>query len=182
MKIYTKTGDKGLTSLLGGKRLPKSNIRIEAYGTVDELNSYLGLLRDLKENELRNSDIIEIQKILFVIGSNLATEPGKQFDFVPDITQEDISFLERKIDEMVAGLPEMKNFVLPGGNLAVSHCHIARSVCRRAERNVIALAEQSPVNEIIVTYLNRLSDYLFILSRQLTKETNAVEIPWTPRQ
>jgi cob(I)alamin adenosyltransferase len=182
MKIYTKTGDKGQTSLLGGARVAKSHIRIDAYGTVDELNSYLGLIRDLEANKIREGDLIKIQETLFAIGSLLATEPGKSFKFVPHVTLEDILFLENKIDLMVSGLPEMRNFVLPGGHTAVSFCHIARCVCRRAERIVIALQETAPVDELIMIYLNRLSDYLFILSRQLTLETGAKEIPWKPRE
>jgi cob(I)alamin adenosyltransferase len=182
MKIYTKTGDKGQTSLLGGARVAKSDIRIEAYGTVDELNSYLGLIRDLNENNSRKNHLIRIQETLFAIGSLLATQPGKSFSFVPQIKVDDISFLENQIDLMVAELPEMRNFILPGGHSSVSFCHIARCVCRRAERTVITLAEKSDVDESIIVYLNRLSDYLFILSRQLTKETGAEEIPWKPRE
>jgi cob(I)alamin adenosyltransferase len=182
MKIYTKTGDKGQTSLLGGARVAKSHIRIDAYGTVDELNSYIGLIRDLDVNKKRVDKLIRVQETLFSIGSLLATEPGKIFKFVPHVTPEDISFLEEQIDQMNAALPEMRNFVLPGGHASVSFCHIARCVCRRAERIIIALHEKTPVDELILIYLNRLSDYLFMLARQLTIETGAKEIPWKPRE
>jgi cob(I)alamin adenosyltransferase len=182
MKIYTKTGDKGHTSLLGGARVSKSDKRIEAYGTIDELNSFLGLIRDLDESKPRQNHLIKIQETLFAIGSLLATEPGKNFAYVPNVTAEDISFLENQIDLMVADLPEMKNFILPGGHILVSYCHIARCVCRRAERNVIALADTRTVDDLILIYLNRLSDYFFILARQLAKETGAEEIPWRPRE
>lgn len=182
MKIYTKTGDKGLTSLLGGAIVSKSHIRIEAYGTVDELNSHLGLVRDLEENKTRREDLIKIQETLFAIGSLLATQPGKSFSYVPKVQPQDIGMLEKLIDQMDAGLPPMKNFILPGGHSSVSICHIARCVCRRAERTVITLSETEAVEDSIIVYLNRLSDYLFMLSRQLTSETDAEEIPWKPRE
>ncbi len=181
MKIYTKTGDKGLTSLFGGKRVPKHHIRIEAYGTVDELNSYIGLIRDQKVDENTFKVLIEIQDRLFTLGSMLATEPGNEKVKVPQLFEEDITLLENEIDKMNETLPEMRSFVLPGGHQTVSYCHIARCVCRRAERLAVHLTEVEPVQEIVVKYLNRLSDYLFVLSRKLTQDNNANEIPWKAR-
>lgn len=181
MKIYTRTGDKGNTSLLGGARLSKSNIRIEAYGTVDELNAHLGLIRDLEPAKSKKADLIRIQETLFSIGSILATEPGKNFDYIPKITPDSILFLEQRIDEMEKELSPMTNFILPGGHMAVSFSHLARCVCRRAERVVISLYETQPMEEEIIRYLNRLSDYLFVLARWLTRETGAEEIAWAPR-
>lgn len=180
-KIYTKTGDKGQTSLIGGTRLPKHHIRIEAYGTVDELNSFIGLVRDsVSEKELFDL-LIEIQDRLFTMGSLLAADPEKNKMQLPNLNEADVVVLEKAIDKMNETLPEMKSFVLPGGHPAVSHCHIARCVCRRAERAVLKLAENEKVDEIIYKYLNRLSDYLFVLSRKLTKDFNANETPWKPR-
>ena len=180
-KIYTRTGDKGETSLFGGKRLPKSDIRIEAYGTVDELNACLGLVRDqLEEIDAARGLLKDIQDRLFTIGANLASDPGKSMS-VPDIRESDIEKLESAIDEMNEVLPELKNFVLPGGHLLVSHCHLARCVCRRAERRVVALAQTEPVEEILIRYLNRLSDYLFVLGRKVGFDRGAPEIAWAPR-
>ena len=181
MKIYTKTGDKGLTSLFGGKRVPKHHLRIEAYGTVDELNSYIGLIRDQKMDSDTFNVLIEIQDRLFTLGSMLATEPGNDKVKVPQLFEEDIVLLENEIDKMNETLPEMRSFVLPGGHQTVSFCHLARCVCRRAERLAVHLAEVETVPEIIVKYLNRLSDYLFVLSRKLTQDNNAKEIPWKAR-
>jgi len=182
MKIYTRTGDKGATSLLGGARLSKSNIRIEAYGTVDELNAHIGLIRDLEPAKAKKDELIRIQETLFAMGSILATEPGKSFDYIPKITSDDILFLEQRIDAMENELAPMTNFILPGGHMAVSFSHMARCVCRRAERVVIGLYEaQQPVEAEIIRYLNRLSDYLFVLARWLSKETGAEEITWAPR-
>ncbi len=181
LKIYTKTGDKGQTSLIGGTRLPKHHIRIETYGTVDELNSFIGLVRDsISEKELFNL-LIEIQDRLFTIGSLLAADPVKNKMELPKLNESDIVLLEKAIDKMNETLPEMKSFVLPGGHPTVSYCHIARCVCRRAERAVLKLAENEKVDELIYKYLNRLSDYLFILSRKLTQDLKANEIPWKPR-
>jgi cob(I)alamin adenosyltransferase len=181
MKIYTKTGDKGTTALFGGKRVSKADLRIDAYGTVDELNSFLGLIRDQEVNLKRKDKLIEIQHMLFVIGSNLATEPGNTKVKVPLLTEADIEFLETGIDEMEQELPPLKFFVLPGGHQSVSFCHVARTVCRRAERITIALNEQEPVESVIIKYLNRLSDYLFVLSRKMASELGAEEIPWKPK-
>ena|ERR1700741_2683992 len=180
-KIYTKTGDKGQTSLIGGTRLPKYHIRIEAYGTVDELNSNVGLIRDQQIDENSKKVLIEIQDRLFTIGSLLAADPVKNKMKLPEIHEEDIVLLEKEIDKMNETLPEMKQFVLPGGHTTVSYCHLARCVCRRAERATLKLAENEKVDEILYKYLNRLSDYLFVLSRKFTQDLNAEEIPWKPR-
>ncbi len=180
-KVYTKTGDKGQTSLIGGTRVPKHHIRIEAYGTVDELNSYVGLIRDQKIDARTTELLIEIQDRLFTIGSILASDPGKSKMKIPDLKEEDVTLLENEMDKMDESLPEMKSFVLPGGHTTVSFCHIARCVCRRAERLVIHLSETEEVPPLVIKYLNRLSDYLFVLSRKLSLELKAVEIPWKPR-
>lgn len=181
MKIYTKTGDKGTTALFGGKRVLKSDIRIEAYGTVDELNAYIGLIR-FKDIDLRSIETLgEIQERLFTLGSILASEPGKDNLKVPDLHEADVEFLEKEIDKMNETLPELKTFILPGGNDAIGFCHVARCVCRRAERNSVRLAETEVVSDIVIKYLNRLSDYLFVLSRKLTYDANLPETPWNPR-
>jgi len=180
-KIYTKTGDKGQTSLIGGTRLPKHHIRIEAYGTVDELNSHIGLLRDVTEDVTTHNLLISIQDRLFTIGSHLAADPVKSKMQLPPVFEEDIIVLEKAIDAIDEVVPEMKSFVLPGGHVYVSYCHIARCVCRRAERSVLRLAENEKVDEIHGKYLNRLSDYLFMLSRWYTLELKATEIAWKPK-
>jgi len=180
MKIYTKTGDLGETSLFGGKRLPKNHLRIEAYGTVDELNSWLGLLRDSLESDETRMLLKAIQDRLFTIGSNLASDPDKEM-IVPDIKDSDIELLEKSIDAMNEALPPLKNFILPGGHITVSHCHVARCVCRRAERAVVALQQNETVEPIIIRYLNRLSDYLFVLARKTAKALGAEEVTWQPR-
>ncbi len=181
MKIYTKGGDKGMTSLMGGTRVPKHHIRIESYGTVDELNSHLGLLRDeeVDEDTLRVIEII--QDRLFTIGSTLAAEPEKTRIKLPKIRPDDITLLENEIDSMQAALPPMRSFVLPGGNRFVSYSHICRSICRRAERNIVHLAENDKVDEIIIQYLNRLSDYFFTLSRKFTQEFGVKEVKWVAK-
>lgn len=181
MKVYTKTGDKGTTALFGGARVSKSNDRIEAYGTVDELNSYIGLVRDQEVNKKRKDVLVEIQDRLFTLGSILATEPGNTKVKVPQLSEQDITYLEEEIDGMEEDLPPMRHFVLPGGHTAVSFCHVARCVCRRAERLVVALNDQEPVSAIVIQYLNRLSDYLFVLSRKMSQELQAEETPWKPR-
>lgn len=180
-KIYTKTGDQGETSLFGGKRLPKSHLRIDAYGTVDELNSYLGLLRDSVQNDTLRELLKNIQDRLFTIGSNLASDPDKDM-IVPDVKSGDIELLEQEIDRMNDALPELKNFILPGGHPTVSTCHITRCVCRRAERLVVALQQESRVDQILIQYLNRLSDYLFVLARYLGHQLEVEEVVWKPRQ
>ena len=181
MKIYTKTGDTGQTSLLGGTRVSKAHARIEAYGTVDELNSYIGLLADLEVSGLRVVELREIQDRLFTIGSCLAAEAENNHFRIPDLIEEDIVFIEQKIDEMNEVLPELKAFILPGGHQAISFCHIARCVCRKAERNVIGLAENDFVAPLVVKYLNRLSDYLFVVARIIAHELKVVEVIWKPR-
>lgn len=180
MKIYTKTGDKGLTSLIGGTRVPKNHLRIECYGTIDELNSWMGLIRDQNTNENIPKTILQIQDRLFIIGSLLAADPEKSKMKLPDITENDISFLENEIDDMEKNLEPLKNFILPGGHSSVSYCHIARCVCRRAERLSVALNEEQKVSEIILKYLNRLSDYLFVLGRFIAHLLGVNEHPWQP--
>lgn len=181
MKIYTKTGDKGTTSLFGGKRVPKHHLRIDAYGTVDELNSYIGLIRDQHVDKNTFNTLIEVQDRLFTLGSNLATEPGNTKVKLPRLNASDVEFLENQIDEMNNNLPEMKSFVLPGGHQTVSFCHISRCVCRRAERILTQLMEEEGVEELFVQYLNRLSDYLFVLSRYIAKQQKVIEIAWKAR-
>lgn len=182
VKIYTKKGDNGTTGLIGGARVPKHHIRIECYGTVDELNSILGVVSDTAASRAVADWIHEIQDRLFTIGSELATAPGKDIRMkLPDLHEEDVQWLEARIDEMNEGLPEMKSFILPGGHLAASHAHVARCVCRRAERLAVGLAESEPVPELIIPYLNRLSDFLFVLARHLAHKANAPEIPWRAR-
>jgi cob(I)alamin adenosyltransferase len=189
MKIYTKTGDKGTTALFGGTRVPKHHLRIESYGTVDELNSYIGLIRDQKIDANTIESLIRIQNELFTLGAMLATPPekevlknGKQRLNIPKITSSSIDTLEKEIDFMNLELPPMTNFILPGGNQTVSFCHITRCVCRRAERLATALNESEVVNANVLTYLNRLSDYLFVLARKLTKDLSAREIAWIPEK
>lgn len=189
MKIYTKTGDKGTTALFGGTRVPKHHLRIESYGTVDELNSYIGLVRDQEIDDISKSSLIKIQDELFTLGAMLATPPekeilknGKERLNIPKINNSSIEFLEHEIDTMNEQLPPMTHFILPGGHQAVSFCHIARCVCRRAERLSVALNEEEPVDSSILMYLNRLSDYLFVLARKLTFLLKAEEVKWIPKK
>lgn len=182
MKIYTKTGDAGTTALFGGKRVSKADLRVDAYGTVDELNSYLGLLRDQDVNKSRKEILITIQEHLFTMGSILATEPGNTRVKVPSLSEDDVVALENAIDKMESNLEPMRFFVLPGGHPSVSFGHIARTVCRRAERLVIGLNDHEGVDPLVIKYLNRLSDYLFVLCRLMTKELGAEEIPWRPER
>jgi cob(I)alamin adenosyltransferase len=181
MKIYTKTGDQGITSLLGGVRVPKSDLRIDAYGTIDELNSYLGLLRDQDVNKKRADFLKEIQDRLFTIGADLATVPGKDKVKKPDLHKEDVEQLEQEMDIMDAQLPMLTAFILPGGHQSVSFCHLARTVCRRSERIVVELASLEPVSDLVIQYLNRLSDYLFVLGRKMAQELDIEEVTWRPR-
>lgn len=181
MKIYTKTGDKGLTSLIGGTRVSKASLRIESYGTVDELNSYIGLVRDQEINAPRRDLLKEIQDRLFTIGASLASDPEKSKMKIPDLHDEDVLLLESEIDRMNEHLPELRAFILPGGHVAVSYAHVARCVCRRAERLAIHLSEESYVAELVIVYLNRLSDYLFVLSRQMAHDLGAEEVEWKAR-
>lgn len=183
MKIYTKTGDKGTTSLIGGTKVSKAHVRIEAYGTVDELNSYIGLCKDLLSNNDSNAVLQEVQDRLFTIGAALACDPEKETKLkIPDLKEEDITLLEQEIDKMNEQLAPMKSFILPGGHPTISHIHISRCICRRAERCCVRLeAEQNEVEPIIIKYLNRLSDYLFVLARYTAHQLKAEEIPWKPR-
>uniref|UniRef100_UPI0040488DF0 cob(I)yrinic acid a,c-diamide adenosyltransferase n=1 Tax=Flavobacterium sp. TaxID=239 RepID=UPI0040488DF0 len=189
MKVYTKTGDSGTTALFGGTRVPKHHIRIESYGTVDELNSHIGLIRDQEMSDLYKNVLIEVQDRLFTVGSILATPPEKETlkNGQPrlqnlGIIESDIVFLENEIDTMEEALPPMTHFVLPGGHTTVSYCHIARCVCRRAERLAVHLNDIEPTDELVIKYLNRLSDYLFVLARKLSHDLNADEVQWIPRK
>ncbi len=189
MKVYTKTGDKGTTALFGGTRVPKNHIRIESYGTVDELNSHIGLIRDQEINVLYKTVLAEIQNKLFTVGAILATPPekatlknGNERLNIPKITEKEIEFMENAIDSMEQSLPQMTHFVLPGGHTTVSYCHIARCVCRRAERMAVHLNEIEPIDFYVLKYLNRLSDYLFVLARKLSQDLNAEEVQWIPEK
>jgi len=183
IKIYTKTGDAGKTSLIGGTKVPKSHIRIESYGTIDELNSFIGMVRDQIDEENSKNVLKEIQDRLFTIGSSLACDPEKEPSMkIPDLKEEDVRFLETQIDQMNEVLPAMKNFILPGGHLAVSTAHVARCVCRRAERICVAMQENEDfIDVLVLKYLNRLSDYLFVLARYIGHLLNAEEIAWKAR-
>jgi len=182
-KIYTKTGDKGTTSLIGGTKVPKSDIRIDAYGTVDELNSWIGLINDYLNDDYLKEELKEIQDRLFTIGSALATDIYRNLKMqLPDLHDVDVEFLEQKIDVMTAQLPEMKTFVLPGGHVTVSSIHIGRCVCRRAERLVVQMQQNEIiVDDKVIRYLNRLSDYLFTLARYAAQKLGVEEIPWKAR-
>ena len=189
MKIYTKTGDKGMTTLFGGTRVPKHHIRIESYGTVDELNAHIGLIRDQDIHSHYKDILVAIQDKLFTVGAILATDPeksilksGKARLNIPKISEADIQQLENEIDAMNDALPPITHFVLPGGHQTVSFCHIARCVCRRAERLATALNELEPIQEQTLIYLNRLSDYLFVLARKLSYDLKADEIKWIPNK
>jgi cob(I)alamin adenosyltransferase len=181
MKIYTKKGDSGTTGLIGGTRILKSSLRIEAYGTIDELNSYIGLIRDQGISESLKEQLLEIQDRLFTIGSSLAADPEKSTMKIPDLLESDITSLESWIDSMNEELPEMKFFILPGGHTTVSFCHVARCVCRRAERISVDLKQHEFVADLVLVYINRLSDYLFVLSRKIAKDLDVPEQPWRPR-
>lgn len=183
LKIYTKTGDKGTTSLIGGTKVSKSHLRIDSYGTIDELNSFIGVCFDSISDMHSKTVLKEIQDRLFTIGSSLACDPDKEpLMKLPDLKETDIHFLESEIDKMNEVLPPMKNFILPGGNIAVSHLHVSRCVCRRAERICVAMQENNLfIDGIVLRYLNRLSDYLFVLARYIGKLNNAEEIVWKPR-
>ncbi|MAP54554.1 cob(I)yrinic acid a,c-diamide adenosyltransferase [Altibacter sp.] len=189
MKIYTKTGDAGTTALFGGTRVPKHHIRIDSYGTVDELNSYIGLIRDQAIDAHYKEILIKIQDRLFTAGAILATDPekailksGKERLNIPKISEANITLLETEMDQMNDSLPPMTHFVLPGGHTTVSYCHIARCVCRRAERLAALLHAESPIDPQVLKYLNRLSDYLFVLARKLTYDLQAEEIKWIPEK
>lgn len=181
MKIYTRTGDDGTTGLIGGTRVKKYNIRLEAYGTVDELNSYIGLLRSLLEDKPTDLILEKVQNKLFVIGANLATEVHKELikKQLP-CRESDIVMLENEMDRIVELLPPLKNFILPGGTQANAFCHVARTVCRRAERRIVELSEESEVDALLIKFINRLSDYLFVLSRKISMDLKSPEILWFP--
>lgn len=180
-KIYTRRGDKGETSLIGGTRVPKNHIRIEAYGTVDELNSYIGLIRDLEISHQYKKVLIEIQYRLFTTESLLASDKNHKTNTLPVLEDKDILFLEDEIDQMNEELPTLNSFILPGGHPVVSHCHVARCICRRAERITIELSDNHYVDMLVVKYLNRLSDYLFVLARKLAHDLNAPETIWNAK-
>lgn len=189
MKIYTKTGDSGQTSLFGGTRVPKHHIRINSYGTVDELNSWLGLLRDQSMDKTSKQTLQLIQEKLFTLGAILATDPekkilksGKERLNIPKINEDDVLQLEDQMDTMNSSLPPMTHFILPGGHPTVSYCHIARTICRRAERMASILQENEPMDPFVLKYLNRLSDYLFVLGRKLAVDLKASEIKWIPEK
>jgi cob(I)alamin adenosyltransferase len=183
-KIYTKTGDAGKTSLIGGTKVPKSHLRINAYGTVDELNAFIGLLGDYITDMHNREMLREIQDRLFTIGSSLACDPAKEIAMkIPDLGEPDIQLLEKEMDSMNEKLPEMKSFILPGGHPAVSTAHICRTVCRRAERLAVELDSGEPLGQpLIIKYLNRLSDYLFVLARYTGMQVGAEEVRWKPRK
>ena len=183
LKIYTKTGDLGNTSLIGGTKVSKSNIRIETYGTIDELNSYIGLVNDNCNDDHSKNILKEIQDRLFTIGSSLACDPARETKLqIPDLKDNDILYLEKEIDRMNETLPVMKSFILPTGHVTVSTTHIARCVCRRAERCCVNLQQHNLfIDPLIIKYLNRLSDYLFVLARYAAHQFNAEEVPWKPR-
>lgn len=181
MKIYTKTGDKGFTSLIGGTRVQKFHLRIECYGTVDELNSYIGLILCQDMDPHYQKILKEIQDRLFTLGAALAADPEKSRMKIPDLHDEDILLLEAEMDRMNEALPELKHFILPGGNTLVSYCHVARCICRRAERLTVQLESESFVDEKMTIYLNRLSDYLFVLARKLNLDAGTQENIWLPR-
>jgi cob(I)alamin adenosyltransferase len=180
MKIYTKGGDEGLTSLWGGKRVSKASLRIDAYGTIDELNVHIGLIRSVIKEETQITLLEEVQRMLFTFGAHLAADPDKKGLKLPKINNEQVLEIEKAIDRMEDKLPQLTSFILPGGDLEVSYCHLGRVVCRRAERMVIALNDESEVNPAIIIYLNRLSDYLFVLSRYVAQQNGATELPWKP--
>ncbi len=181
-RIYTKTGDKGETALFGGRRVPKSHLRVDAYGTVDELNAFIGLLRDATQDPAVKTILATVQHRLFTVGAHLASDPDKKLP-TPDLLPEDISLLENDMDNMDISLPPLRNFILPGGHSTVSICHICRTVCRRAERLTVALAQSGePVDDVVIQYLNRLSDWFFVLSRKLAIDLKAEEVIWKQRE
>lgn len=189
MKIYTKTGDNGTTGLYGGNRVKKYNLRIESYGTVDELNAYIGLIKDQEISTSIKDSLLKIQNELFTLGAMLATpaeketlKSGAERLNIPKIDSNSIVFLENEIDTMEEGLAPMTHFILPGGHQTVSFCHIARCICRRAERLCVALNDEETINNDILKYLNRLSDYLFVLARKLSKDLSVAEIKWIPKK
>ncbi len=181
MKVYTKTGDKGSTALIGGSRVKKYDLRIECYGTVDEISAWIGLIRDQEAAGAYKDELVEIQDRLFTIASLLACDSNVDINDLPQVIDSDVVFLEKLIDNYTDIIPQLKSFLLSGGHTTISYCHIARTICRRAERRVIELAEKQSLPPIIVTYLNRLSDYLFVLSRKISFDLNIAETLWKPR-
>lgn len=182
MKVYTKTGDLGMTSLVGGTRVPKNSVRLEAYGNVDELNSYIGMIRSLVTDLEISGELAEIQMRLFDLGANLATDPdAPNQKITTGIIEEDVLLLEKGIDRMDTQIPPLKYFVLPGGNQTASFCHIARTVCRRTERRMLDLNQQVAIDGLLLKYINRLSDYLFVLSRKIIHDSGVEELKWIPR-
>ena len=181
MKIYTRTGDDGTTGLIGGSRVKKYDTRLEAYGTIDELNSYIGLIRSLYREEQVDLILEKVQNKLFVIGAKLASESSNQM-IVKQLpcSERDILLLENEMDRMIALLPQLNNFILPGGSQSNAFCHIARTVCRRAERRIVELADKEEIDSVLIKYINRLSDYLFVLSRMMSFDLKAPETLWFP--
>ena len=180
MKIYTRSGDKGTTALIGGKRVRKNHVRIEAYGTVDELIAYIGVVRDHSKDDDVVKDLVKVQDELMVCAAILASDCDDCQTKIPKLSSDSVVWLESAIDKMEEKLPQITSFILPGGHPAVSFCHVARTVCRRAERLTLSLVDKTFVPEVVIRYLNRLSDYLFVLARRLSVDFQAVEIPWQP--
>jgi len=181
MQIYTRTGDDGTTGLIGGSRVKKYDIRLEAYGTVDELNSYIGVIRSLQTDDHADAILAKIQNILFVIGSNLASDESTGLIKKKlSCTEDDVLMLEKEMDQLFTVLPKLNNFILPGGCQASSFCHVARTVCRRAERRIVELSDKTEVESNLIKFINRLSDYLFVLSRKVSMDQKAPEILWNP--
>ena len=181
-KIYTKTGDSGQTSLLGGRRVPKYHLRIEAYGTADELNAFIGFLRDHNIDDYYKKVLQQIQDRVFTAESILACDKGCQPEYLPELSDDDIGFLEEEIDKMNGELPALDKFIIPGGHSASSCAHVCRTVCRRAERIIIRLSEEEAVDERIIRYFNRLSDYFFVLARKLSSDGGVGDTHWSPGQ
>ncbi len=183
MRIYTKKGDQGLTSLIGGTKVPKSHLRIDCYGTVDELNSCLGVLRAMPIPDKKARAVLDVvQERLFVVGSLLACDPKASKMTLPALDEKDVTLLEQEIDRMTAALPPLKSFILPGGSQSGAWCHVVRTVCRRAERQAVALASKDKVDGLIIVYLNRLSDYLYVLARKINKDKRVPEVSWKPKR
>jgi len=180
MKIYTKAGDKGSTSLFGGKKVSKGDAQIDAYGTVDELNTFIGLLISKVVTPEALSTLKKTQSILFDVGSHLASD-GTATSYLPQLDPDTITHLENEMDNMNAALPELKSFILPGGNDRIATAHICRTICRRAERRVVSLQELTEIDSYIIKYLNRLSDYFFVLARKIALDDNIDEVKWNPK-
>ena len=178
MKVYTKKGDKGKTQLLGGSMVNKNHIKLECYGTIDELNAFIGNIYDQEISSFHKEILLKIQNQLFNLGSIISFDGKKDKIKLPNVTAENIEMMEKAIDKMEETLPMLKNFILPSGHPTASICHIARTVCRRAERNLVALGQEEIIDSLHMQYLNRLSDYLFVLARAILKENNAIEIEW----